>query len=192
MAADPSPPVEVSIDRVLVFRESGTVGVALTHPTKMFVIFVGQVEGAAIDRELRKVRADRPMTHDLLEGALRGFDISATRAVISSVSNGVYCASIIFSQQLESHRNEVRLDARASDAMVVALKWGVPLFVTSSVLESVEDFSEQLAILDRKDDEHADPMEGTDDEDDDEEGDDDEGDEDEDDGSEDGNDDEKS
>jgi hypothetical protein len=50
------PPQEVRIERVLVFRESGTVEVASTHPSKKFVIFVGQGEGAAIDRELRKVR----------------------------------------------------------------------------------------------------------------------------------------
>lgn len=156
MTSAPKPPQEVRIDRVLVFRESGTVGVALTHPEKKFVIFVGQVEGAAIDRELRKVRSDRPMTHDLLEYALRGFDIALARVVISSVSNGVYCASIILNQQMPEHRNEVRLDARASDAMVLALKFEVPLFVTGEVLDAVEDFGEQLALLDDENEEEDD------------------------------------
>ena len=163
MTSAPKPPQEVRIDRVLVFRESGTVGVALSHPDKKFVIFVGQVEGAAIDRELRKVRSDRPMTHDLLEYALRGFDIALARVVISSVSNGVYCASIILTQQLPEHRNEVRLDARASDAMVLALKFEVPLFVTSEVLDAVEDFGEQLALLDDENDEEDDENDEDDD-----------------------------
>ena len=117
------------------------------------------------------------MTHDLMEFALRGFDIGVTRAVISSVHNGVYCASLILSQQLDSHRNEVRLDTRASDAMVFALKWGVPLMVTTSVLETVEDFTEQLAMLDSKDGDEADEEDDgaeSDDEDDDDELDDDE------------------
>jgi bifunctional DNase/RNase len=162
MTSAPKPPQEVRIDRVLVFRESGTVGVALTHPDKKFVIFVGQVEGAAIDRELRKVRSDRPMTHDLLEYALRGFDIAIARVVISSVSNGVYCASIILTQQMPEHRNEVRLDARASDAMVLALKFEVPLFVTSEVLDAVEDFGEQLALLDDENEEEDDEDEDDD------------------------------
>lgn len=162
MTSAPKPPQEVRIDRVLVFRESGTVGVALSHPDKKFVIFVGQVEGAAIDRELRKVRSDRPMTHDLLEYALRGFDIAIARVVISSVSNGVYCASIILTQQMPEHRNEVRLDARASDAMVLALKFEVPLFVTSEVLDAVEDFGEQLALLDDENEEEDDEDEDDD------------------------------
>jgi bifunctional DNase/RNase len=99
------------------------------------------------------------MTHDLLEYALKGFDIALARVVISSVANGVYCASLILTQQMPDHRNEVRLDARASDAMVLALKFEIPLFVTQEVLDAVEDFGEQLALLDEEgaedDDEHA-------------------------------------
>ena len=138
--------VEVTIERVIGFRESQAAAVVLGHPEKKFLIFVGPAEGAAVQRELAHQRADRPATHDLLDYVMKGFDIEVKRVVVSTILNNVFCATVILVQKdpggAPSH--EVRLDARASDSIVIALKAKVPLHVTRRVLDAVEDASPHL------------------------------------------------
>lgn len=153
MAADHSLDlVEVAIERVLGFRESAAAAVVLVHEKKRFLIFVGPAEGAAVQRELAGQRADRPATHDLLDYILKGFEIVVTKVVVSSIVNNVFCATITLDQVVQDGgpKNEVRIDARASDSIVVALKGKVPLFVTRRVLDAVEDATEHLAMLEAK------------------------------------------
>jgi hypothetical protein len=153
MAEDPGLElVEVAIERVIGFRESAAAAVVLRHSDKKFLIFVGPTEGAAVQRELAGQRSDRPATHDLLDYVLRGFDVEVKRIVVSSIVNNVFCATVILTQKGQDGgpSNEVRLDARASDSIVIALKAKVPLWVTRRVLEAVEDATEQLKLLDEK------------------------------------------
>jgi bifunctional DNase/RNase len=153
MAADPGLElVEVKIERVLGFRESAASAVVLSHPDKRFLIFVGPSEGTAVQRELSEQRADRPATHDLLDYILRGFDIDVKKVVVSSIVNNVFCATVILNQKGQdgAPSNEVRLDARASDSIVIALKAKVPLWVTRRVLDAVEDATEHLKLLESK------------------------------------------
>jgi bifunctional DNase/RNase len=153
MAGDPGLElVEVAIERVIGFRESAAAAVVLSHPEKKFLIFVGPSEGAAVQRELLTQKADRPATHDLLDYILKGFDIEVRKIVVSSIVNNVFCATVILRQKGTDTgpSHEVRLDARASDSIVIALKAKVPLWVTRRVLDAVEDASEHLALLDEK------------------------------------------
>jgi uncharacterized protein len=144
--------VEVTIERVLGFRESAAAAVVLAHEKKRFLIFVGPAEGAAAQRELAGQRADRPATHDLLDYILKGFEIEVKTVVVSSIVNNVFCATIILHQRAQDGgpASEVRLDARASDSIVIALKAKVPLYVTRRVLDAVEDATEHLAMLEAK------------------------------------------
>jgi bifunctional DNase/RNase len=144
--------VEVSIDRVIGFRESAAVAVVLAHADKKFLIFVGPAEGAAVQRELAGQKADRPATHDLMDYILRAFDIEVKTVVVSSIVNNVFCATVILVQKGAEGgpSHEVRLDARASDSIVIAMKARIPLRVTRRVLDAVEDASEHLALFDEK------------------------------------------
>jgi bifunctional DNase/RNase len=144
--------IEVTIERVIGFRESAAAAVVLSHPEKKFLIFVGPAEGAAVQRELAHQKADRPATHDLLDYILKGFDIDVKKVVVSSIVNNVFCATVILNQkgQEATPSHEVRLDARASDSIVIALKAKVPLWVTRRVLDAVEDATEHLKMLEDK------------------------------------------
>jgi uncharacterized protein len=144
--------VEVAIERVIGFRESQAAAVVLAHPEKKFLIFVGPSEGAAVQRELSHQRADRPATHDLLDYVMKGFDIEVKRVVISTILNNVFCATVILVQKGQggTPSHEVRLDARASDSIVIALKAKVPLQVTRRVLDAVEDAAPHLKAEEEK------------------------------------------
>jgi bifunctional DNase/RNase len=144
--------VEVAIERVIGFRESSAAAVVLAHPEKKFLIFVGPAEGAAVQRELAHQKADRPATHDLLDYVMKGFDIEVRTVVVSAIVNNVFCATLILTQKGQDGgpSQEVRLDARASDSIVIALKAHVPLFVTRRVLDAVEDAGPHLAAAEEK------------------------------------------
>ena len=136
--------VKAEVQRVI-----GTVGnefaVVVKADEKSFLIYVGQPEVVAIFRELKGVGAQRPMSHDMLVNILTGFDIEVKMVVISSIVDNVFCATLVLSQSVpDGGRNEVRLDVRASDAMIVALKTGSQLWVTAEVLEQVDDVTPML------------------------------------------------
>ena len=153
MASDPGLElVQVTIERVIGFRDGAASAVVLAHAEKRFLIFVGPTEGIAVQRELSEQRADRPATHDLLDYILRGFDIEVKTVVVSSIVNNVFCATVTLNQKGNDGgpSNQVRLDARASDSIVIALKAKVPLWVTRRVLDVVEDASEHLKLLESK------------------------------------------
>lgn len=123
---------------------------------KAFLIYVGKPEVFAIFRELKGVPPQRPMSHEMLCNVLTGFDIEVKMVVISSIVENVFCATLVLSRtDRDGERSEVRLDTRASDAMIVALKTGSQLWVTHEVLDQVEDVTAMLP------DDDADDLENT-------------------------------
>jgi uncharacterized protein len=141
--------LETRVERVLGWREGSAHAVVLEREGKRFLIFVGPFEGAAVKRELAEERAERPLTHDLLDNVLKGFDVSVAKVVVSALVNEVFCATITLVRDPGEGepRTEVRLDARASDAVVVALKAKAPLYVTRRVFDAVSDMTEQVKKL---------------------------------------------
>ncbi len=142
--------LEVTVERAFSVPEGTGVGVVVSHPEKKMLIFVGPAEGAAIDRELRDARAERPSTHDLLDYVMKGFDIEVRSVVISAIVNNVYCATVILVRPADdgsAASHEVRIDARASDSIVLHLKAKVPLLMTRRAFEMAEDATDRLKSL---------------------------------------------
>lgn len=134
-----------TVERVLPFRDSAAV--VLRAEEKPFMIFVGRYEAQAIMRELEGERTERPLTHDVITYVLTGFDIKVSRIVVSSIVNSVFCATLILTRD-GADPEEVRLDIRASDSLVLALKTGVPIWVARRVHDQVEDVTEALERID--------------------------------------------
>jgi hypothetical protein len=148
MSHDPGPRlIPATVERVLPFRDSA--GVVLDCGGKKFMIFVGMFEAAAIMRELRGERTERPLTHDVIAYVMTGFDIEVTQVVISSIVSHVFCATLILRQR-GPEPQEVRLDLRASDALVIALKVSSGISVTQRVLDEVDDVTETLQTMDER------------------------------------------
>lgn len=138
----------VTIKKVLGPINAGT-AVLLGNDTKTFVMFIGTYEGQAILRELNGETPPRPMTHDLLGYVLSGFDIRVKQIVISDIVENTFCATLVLEQKCvdennewSGKRNEVRIDARPSDCLVLALKEKSDIFCTQAVLDKVHDISD--------------------------------------------------
>ncbi|MGE3165308.1 MAG: bifunctional nuclease family protein [Planctomycetota bacterium] len=141
---------KVEIKRVFAPTPTGT-AVLLGNEDKTFLIFIGLYEATALLREMRHETAARPLTHDLIQSMLLGFDLTIKKVIVSDIVDNAFCATLILEQQqsasdgaLVGHRNEVRIDARPSDCLVLAVKNSSDIFVTDDVLEQVQDFSQLL------------------------------------------------
>lgn len=141
---------KIKIKKVLGPTNTGT-AVLLGNDQKTFVMFIGIYEGAAIIRELNNETPARPLTHELLSYVLTGFSIEVKNIIISDIVNNTFCATLVLEQKCvngngewNGKRNEVRIDARPSDCLVIALKEKKDIFATQSVLDKVRDISEEI------------------------------------------------
>jgi uncharacterized protein len=111
---------------------------------KVFVIQVEHNMGAIIGMFLRGTAKERPLTHDLMNNFLKGFDISIERVIITELKNSTYYARLILKQANELGSKIVELDARPSDCLALATAQKRPIFVTSPLFEQVEDMTSVL------------------------------------------------
>ena len=145
---------KVEIKKVIGPTSAGA-AILLGNDQKTFVVFIGFHEAAALIRELKGESSSWPLTHDLIQSVFLGFDLGIKQIVISEIVDNAFCATLILEQRVNDEngdwvgrRNEVRIDARPSDCLVLALKNSSEIYVTAEVFEQVQDFSEM------KSDEH--------------------------------------
>ncbi len=94
-------------------------------------IWIGIFEATAIVMELQSVKAPRPMTHDLLKDAFEKLGAKLLRVVINDVKDGTFYAMI----ELEDKEGKkISLDSRPSDAIALAVRTGMPVFVSEVVM----------------------------------------------------------
>lgn len=108
-------------------------------------IVIGMFEAQAIAIEIEHITPHRPMTHDLFRSLAENFKINITEVVISELREGVFMAHLA----CEGDRNAADIDSRPSDAIAIALRFGVPIYTYESVL------SEAGIILTDNDDEEG-------------------------------------
>ena len=139
--------LNVEIKKVVGPTPNGA-AVLLGDDDKTFVIFIGFYEAAALLRELKEEQPARPLTHDLLQSVFLGFDLEIQKIIVTDIVDNAFCATLILEQRMgqpsDSLRNEVRIDARPSDCMVLAVKNEADIYVTREVYDQVRDFSEFL------------------------------------------------
>ena len=113
---------------------------------KVFVINVEPQMGQIINWFMRDATKERPLTHDLMASVFKGFGITVERVIITDLKNSTYFARLILQQQneLNSARKIVEIDARPSDCLALATAQKRPIFVTTALLDQVEDMSEVL------------------------------------------------
>jgi bifunctional DNase/RNase len=94
-------------------------------------IWIGPAEASAIAMELQGVRAQRPMTHDLLKQVIVGLGGDLRRVSITRVQDNTYFAELLIRREEQL----VQVDARPSDSIALALRLHAPIFTTEDLLE---------------------------------------------------------
>ena len=108
-------------------------------------IWIGKPEADSIALALGKVATPRPMTHDLIKNVVEGLKLKMTRVVVSEIIDNTYYAFIYISDG----KKETLIDSRPSDAVAVALRCGVPIFVEESIMatKTADELDEWLKNL---------------------------------------------
>jgi hypothetical protein len=94
-------------------------------------IWIGHPEAAAILMKLQGADTPRPMTHDLMVDMLDQVDSKCERISITELRDNTFYASIAIS----TGGGEVEIDSRPSDALALAVRLGVPIFVAEEVID---------------------------------------------------------
>lgn len=142
--------VVVSVKGVM--PTSNGCAIFLGNDDKTFVIYVDPAIGNAINMTINQVKKERPLTHDLIGLILKGLETKIERVLINDVDEGTFFARIILQMENELGKKIIELDARPSDSIVLALKMKQEIHVSRKVLENVEDMTEILERILRKQD----------------------------------------
>ena len=101
------------------------------EPHRLLPIFIGGPEAAAIATAISGQAPPRPLTHDVMAELVRSLDGRLDAVEVTELTEGAYVATLA----LHGPSGEKRLDARPSDAIALAVRLGVPLFVSDAVLD---------------------------------------------------------
>ena len=107
-----------------------------TIETNRFLpIWIGHPEASAILAKLQDSETPRPMTHDLFSSALGELDAEVVKVEVVEMKDSTFFARVVLRRDGE----EVRLDARPSDAIALALRAKAPIFAADDVMEEGEE-----------------------------------------------------
>ena len=126
--------IEVTIDsvrvnlmspqRLVILREVGA--------ERYLPIWVGQYEAEAITVALQEVEMIRPLTHDLLRNVFSTLNAKLKRIEIVSLKEDIFYGNII----ADVGGYEMKVDSRPSDAIALAVRAHVPIFVDDAVMQN--------------------------------------------------------
>jgi len=118
-------------------------------PVKIPIV-IGASDAQSIAVRMENVIPPRPMTHDLFVSFAHAFGVTLREVFIYKFEDGIFFSELTFT---DSSR-EVKLDARTSDAVAIALRTKTPIFTTRAILEEtgfVIDDEESAAGVDEPD-----------------------------------------
>ena len=110
--------------RVVILREKGA--------DRYLPIYIGTNEADAIAYRLQEVSVARPLTHDLLANTIAELGASVDSVVVCDMSDDIFYARI----RLKQDGRSLEIDSRPSDAIALAVRAEVPIYVEEEVLET--------------------------------------------------------
>ncbi len=128
-------PVQMQLARIIIseINEQQVIYLREVDGTRQFPILIGIFEATSIDRRVKQFESARPLTHDLIVGAVEALGAELDSVVISDLRDHTYFASL----RIRHNGELVELDARPSDAIAVAVTCNphLPIYVSEDVLE---------------------------------------------------------
>ena len=100
---------------------------------RAFPILIGVHEAYAIDRRIKGIVVQRPLTHDLIEQLLGRLECELEHVVISELRDSTFYAKLV----LRRNGDLIEIDSRPSDAIAIGAGGETPIFVDESVLQEV-------------------------------------------------------
>jgi len=149
--------VEVNVINVAIDIKSKMPVIVLKEKSgdKTLPIWIGLFEAQSIALAMENIKPPRPLTHDLAKSLIEKLKGKVDKVVINDLRNNTFYAKILIRQNGE----DIQVDSRPSDAIALALRLKVPIFIEEEVLdkvaigtgpigeEEVEEFKKKLKNL---------------------------------------------
>jgi bifunctional DNase/RNase len=125
--------IRVSVDSVKVSMLSQHRVVVLKEEDeeRYLPIWIGPFEADAITIGLQNVQMTRPLTHDLLRAIIDQMDASISHIQVNDLKDDTFYAEIV----VEQNGRTLEIDSRPSDAIALAVRVNVPIYVAQEVME---------------------------------------------------------
>lgn len=107
-------------------------------------IIIGAFEAQSIALEIEGIKPPRPLTHDLMKSIIDSLGVDLAEITISELRDGTFYAKLSLDSQ--------EIDARPSDAIALAVRYGAPIFVADKVM------SEAAFLPENEEQESAEPL----------------------------------
>lgn len=127
--------IEVSVDsiRISLVSQHRIVVLREIDSERQLPIWIGPYEADAITIELQDVEVARPVTHDLLKNVIEELGGKVSHVLIKALQEGVFYASLF----VDINGELKEIDSRSSDAIALAVRVKVPIFVNEEVMDQV-------------------------------------------------------
>jgi len=107
---------------------------------RVLPIWIGPLEAGAIAMGIAGRKFPRPLTHDLMAALLSGLEAKVVKVVISDLKDNTFFADIFVERKGEL----IRIDARPSDSIALAIRVKAPIFVAKKLLDGQGAESDEL------------------------------------------------
>jgi len=124
--------IEVKIDSIQVSLTSNDRVIILKdiNAERYLPIWIGSYEADAITIRLQNVEVARPLTHDLLNNVIAEMGGEVSYIVVGDLRNDTFYARIT----VNLNGRQLKIDSRPSDAIALAVRANVPIFVEEDVM----------------------------------------------------------
>ncbi len=78
-------------------------------------------------------KTKRPLTHDLMKNIIDSFELSLQKIIISDFTEGNFYAQLV----IENNGVNKTIDSRPSDAIAIAIRLDIPIFINKSILKQI-------------------------------------------------------
>lgn len=126
--------VEVVIDsiRVSLTNQQRVVILREVNAERYLSIYIGPYEAEAITIALQEIEVARPQTHDLLKNIFNALNARLTRVEVVALREDVFYGNLV----VENEGRILNIDSRPSDALALATRAHVPIFVAREVMDA--------------------------------------------------------
>ncbi len=119
---------------------------------RVLPIFIGANEAQSIAIAYNNQTPPRPLTHDLMKSVLGMLDVEVVKVQVTSLADNTFFGRIHFRKE---GIEDMDVDARPSDAIALALRYHVPIFVHKDVYEAAA-----IVVKESRDEQDEGPPEG--------------------------------
>ncbi|MBO5961397.1 MAG: bifunctional nuclease family protein [Paludibacteraceae bacterium] len=100
---------------------------------RKFSIVIGRDEATSIEAFIHQIDLPVSLTHDMMCKVMRNFELRVHDVIIQGMKDGVFQTTM----EVVNENSSVRVSARVSDAIAMALRFNRPVYIEETLLERV-------------------------------------------------------